>query len=219
MAFNEDNLRAGLDTFTQPAKPRYQEAFKNYSKEINEGTTPKLAVERALTLAVKGLADKQNKLDTALAAAEEAQLPELEEPVHREPRTVTIKLPSLNRAKRKTTAHDRTTDDHTLLSKTKTFVDRFDSVFKRIVVFIGWLFLSAFIGAVFTALVNVVIFETIGDGINLLVWLVIFVIATAMAMIALRLLKQFMDRKREESHDEPTPVSSIDDLTPTRQTA
>jgi hypothetical protein len=93
MTYNEDNLRAGLDTFTKPDKPRYLEAFKNYGKQIDEGATSKFAVEHSLTIAVRGLPDKQNKLNNALIAAEEAQLPEPVEPVQREPRTVTITVP------------------------------------------------------------------------------------------------------------------------------
>ena len=68
MAFSEKNLRAGLDTFTTPAKPRYEEALKNY-QSAKKKTTPLLAIEAALTLAVKGLTNKEDKLKVAREAA------------------------------------------------------------------------------------------------------------------------------------------------------
>ena len=68
MAFSEKNLRAGLDTFTKPARPRYEEALKNY-QSAKKKTTPLLAIEAALTLAVKGLTNKEDKLKVAREAA------------------------------------------------------------------------------------------------------------------------------------------------------
>jgi len=69
MIFNEDNLRAGLNTFTDPAKPRYGKAFENYSTKINDGMTSALALEYALAEAVKGLTNKDEKLKNARIAA------------------------------------------------------------------------------------------------------------------------------------------------------
>jgi hypothetical protein len=118
MTYNKDTLRAGLDTFTKPDKPRYKQAFKDYDKLIDEGATPKFAVEHSLAEAAKGLPNKQNKLDTALIAAEEAQLPEPEEPVQPGDHTFTIKLPTLHRTDRKTTTSKVHADDeHTLTKK------------------------------------------------------------------------------------------------------
>ena len=118
MTYNKDTLRAGLDTFTSPDKPRYQEAIEDFGKLIDSGATPKFAVEHCLTSAVRGLPHKQDKLNTALIAADEAQLPEPEEPVQPGDHTFTIKLPTLHRTDRKTTTSKVHADDeHTLTKK------------------------------------------------------------------------------------------------------
>jgi hypothetical protein len=69
MPFNEDNLRKGLETFTNSSKDRYVKAFENYSAEVKSHVSRELAVEKALATAVKGLPNKDEKLQIALKAA------------------------------------------------------------------------------------------------------------------------------------------------------
>jgi len=69
MIFNEDNLREGLNTFTNKDRPRFAKAHETYSVEIEYGSTPEIALERALAGAVKGLPNKDEKLKIARRAA------------------------------------------------------------------------------------------------------------------------------------------------------
>jgi len=69
MIFNEDNLRAGLKTFTNKDRPRYAKAHENYSAKVNDGATTELALEYALAESVKGLPKKDEKLRVARRAA------------------------------------------------------------------------------------------------------------------------------------------------------
>lgn len=69
MTVNKNNLRDGLDTFTQPAKPRYVEALKLYDEEVKRRTKPWDAIDTALDAALKGLPDQVNKRKNARIAA------------------------------------------------------------------------------------------------------------------------------------------------------
>jgi cell division protein FtsL len=70
MTFGKSNLEAGLDTFiTKRTLHRKEAAFKSYDAAVRKKIAPEHAIQQALVEAVKGLSDKERKLETARKAA------------------------------------------------------------------------------------------------------------------------------------------------------
>jgi len=70
MTFGKSNLQAGLDTFiTKRTLHRQEVALASYDAAVRKKVAPELAIQQALVEAVKGLSDKERKLETARKAA------------------------------------------------------------------------------------------------------------------------------------------------------
>lgn len=69
MPYNEENLRAGLNTFTKPNFARFKDAVELYNEEVAGGISQRLAIEHALASAVTKLKDEKAKLQAARKAA------------------------------------------------------------------------------------------------------------------------------------------------------
>ena len=190
--FNEDNLRKGLDTFTDPAKPRYGKAFENYSAEVEYGTTPELAIERALEIAVKGLTNKDEKLKNARKAAGFSRLHDLRNKLSSDESTATT-------TKVLPVTHDKT-KSKTTLEKARALRDKSNSVFQRIIKWIAIVAVAIAAGYAVTFLLEGI---TLAKGNEPQTWIPYFVVPIVFFMvIIIAVLRAKHTAKRKEERDE-----------------
>jgi len=205
MTFGKSNLEAGLDTFiTKRTLHRKEAAFKSYDAAVRKKITPEHAIQQALVEAVKGLSDKERKLETARKAAgltrfNLALTHAKEKVAFRKKPTDAKTKPTATVTKTETETREGRTKWETMKAIFKAINSFIQRIFKFLHGTIGIGFKSAVIAAAFTFLLDGVLSTFMGielpTGILWVIGIIAFLLSAA---IFLAIIARDANRKEEK---------------------
>lgn len=194
MTFNEGNLRKGLNTFTNSAKSRYDEAIASYHAEVKGKVKPELALEHALAVALKGLPNQGEKLQIAREAAGLTRQ-------HDVPTTV---LPTATPANQ---PESREKSKFTL-EKVRAFFVAFNLLFQRFLKVVAVIAVAIAVGYGLTFLLEGITLAKGNEPQPWISWVIVPVVFLIVVIVAYLLAKRNAKRSKERDAHRENPNAS-----------